>query len=61
MSTTPTADLWPNPTSAYQLRHHLADDHGDDRTGAGWFELTSAHEHHHRVGADHDHEKPVGR
>lgn len=51
---------WPNPTSAYQLRHHLADNHDDDRTGAGWFELDQAHRHHHRVDADHTHEKLAG-
>lgn len=48
---------WPNPTSAYQLRRHLAADHADDRTGAGWFELDQAHRHAHRVGADHTHER----
>jgi len=47
----------PAPTSAYQLRRHLAEDHADDRRGAGWHELDSTHRHHHRVGADHDHEK----
>lgn len=52
-----TDTAWPNPLSAYQLRHHLSDDHGDDRHGAGWHELISAHEHHHRAGADHTHEK----
>jgi hypothetical protein len=50
-------DTMPNPTSAYQLRLHLATDHADDRRGAGWFELDQAHRHHHRVGADHAHEK----
>lgn len=57
MSAAPAAELWPTPTSAYQLRHHLRDDHGDDRRGAGWFELDQAHRHLHRVGAGHDHEK----
>lgn len=47
----------PNPTSAYELRSHLADDHDDDRRGAAWYELDSVHRHHHRVGADHLHEK----
>ena len=57
MSPTTSDTAWPNPTSAYQLRLHLAADHDDDRRGAGWHELTSAHEHHHRVGAHHTHEK----
>jgi hypothetical protein len=51
-------DTLPNPTSAYELRLHLTHDHGYDMRAAGWFELTSTHDHHHRVGADHDHEKP---
>ena len=50
-------ETWPNPVSAYQLRGHLRDEHHDDRRGAGFFELDQAHRHHHRVGADHEHEK----
>jgi len=49
-------ETMPAPASAYELRGHLRDDHGDDRRGAGWHELDSVHRHHHRVDADHDHE-----
>jgi hypothetical protein len=55
-----TDELWPLPVSVYQLRRHLADDHDDDRRGAGWHELDSVHRHHHRVGADHTHEQLAG-
>jgi hypothetical protein len=54
-------DTMPDPTSAYELRLHLTHDHADDRRGAGWFELDQAHRHHHRVGADHEHEKAPAR
>jgi hypothetical protein len=55
-----SADTMPDPVSAYQLRRHLAHDHGEDLQGAGWFELDQAHRHFHRVGADHEHEKLAG-
>lgn len=50
-------DAMPAPTSTYTLRHHLRDDHDDDRRGAAWADLEALHDHAHtHDGVGHTHE-----